>query len=63
MAEKKCQVPDCSEDSFRTVDAGLAKKVFTLDSKLTKVHLCKLHYKEFKKGTKKEREINRLDWS
>ncbi len=63
MTVKKCQVPGCTEDSFKTVEADLAKKVFTLDNKLTKVHLCKVHYKEYKKGTKKDRELKRMDWS
>lgn len=63
MAEKKCQVSGCTEDSFKTVEADLAKKVFALDDKLTKVHLCRAHYKEYKKGTKKERELRRMDWS
>ncbi len=63
MAEKKCQVPDCTQDSFKTVEADLARKVFTLDTKITKVHLCKQHYKEYKKGTKKDRELKRMNWS
>lgn len=48
--------------SFKTVDGSMAKKVLTLEEEKTKVHLCKAHYKEFKKGTKKEREIQRMDW-
>lgn len=62
MSEKNCEVPGCNKDSFKTVPAELAKKVFTIDEKKTKVHLCKEHYKEYKKGTKKEREMNRMDW-
>lgn len=62
MSDKNCDVPDCNKDSFKTVPADLAKKVFTLDDKKTKVHLCKDHYKEYKKGTKKERAMNRMDW-
>ncbi len=62
MVDKICEVTDCNKDSFRTVPADLAKKVFTLDESKTKVHLCKEHYKEYKKGTKKERQMNRMDW-
>jgi hypothetical protein len=36
--------------------------VFELKEKKTKVHLCKEHYKEYKRNTKKEREIKRMDW-
>ncbi len=62
MSLKKCQVKDCDMESFRTVDAALAKKVFTIEGNLNKVHLCKEHYREFKKGTKKERELQRANW-
>ncbi len=62
MATKNCEVPECTNESFKTVPADLAKKVFEIDKNLTKVHLCKAHYKEYKKGTKKERETNRMDW-
>lgn len=62
MSEKSCDVHDCNKDSFKTVPAELAKKVFTFDDKKTKVHLCKEHYKEYKKGTKQERNLNRMDW-
>ena len=62
MSEKNCEVPGCTNERFKTVPGDLAKKVFTLDEKLTKVHLCKEHYKEYKKGTKKERAMNRMDW-
>lgn len=62
MSEKTCEVTDCHNDSFKTVPADLAKKVFTFDEKKTKVHLCKEHYKEYKKGTKQERTINRMGW-
>lgn len=62
MSEKTCQVKGCSEISFKTVDASLAKKVLSVEEDRTKVHLCKSHYKEYKKGTKKDREIQRMDW-
>ncbi len=62
MSEKKCDVKDCDENSYQTVDAELAKKVFTLKTDATKVHLCREHYKKYKKETKKEREVRRADW-
>lgn len=57
-----CDVPGCQNESFKTVPADLAKKVFDIDQKKTKVHLCKEHYKEYKKQTKQEREVGRMDW-
>jgi len=60
--DKICDVVDCNEVSFQTVPSDLAKKVFSLKDDKTKVHLCKAHYKEYKKNTKKDRENNKLDW-
>ncbi|MDS0256940.1 hypothetical protein ApAK_04510 [Thermoplasmatales archaeon AK] len=62
MADKDCEVSGCSNPSFKTVPADLAKKVFSFDDKKTKVHLCKEHYKEYKKQTKEERKVGRMDW-
>lgn len=62
MVDKICDVSGCSEIRFKTVDGSLAKKALSLKENKTKVHLCKEHYKEFKKATKKEREIQRMDW-
>ncbi len=63
MSEKICDVVGCEEEAVKTVSRKKAEKIFTLKSrKSTKVHLCKKHYKEFKKKTKKEREIERATW-
>ena len=62
MAEKKCEVPGCTNDSFQTVPADLAHKAFPSIEGKGKVHLCRDHYKEYKKATKKERELKRMDW-
>ncbi len=60
--EKSCSVPGCSEASFKTVPGGLAHKAFSSIDAKGKVHLCKNHYKEYKKATKKDREMERLGW-
>ncbi|MEM0158273.1 MAG: hypothetical protein QXV22_00110 [Thermoplasmataceae archaeon] len=62
MADKGCEVAGCKNESFKTVPAELAKKVFSFDDNKTKIHLCKEHYKEYKKKTKEERKIGRMDW-
>ena len=62
MPKKLCQVRDCKEESFHTVDAALAKKALEITGDSTKVHLCKEHYKKFKKETKEERKNQRADW-
>ena len=63
MSEKTCDVVGCDEEAVKTVSRKKAEKIFNLKSgKSTKVHLCKKHYKEFKKKTKKERELERATW-
>ena len=60
---KVCEVSGCSEEAVRAVSAEKARKAGLSVSKTKgKVHLCKKHYKEFKKATKKDRELERLGW-
>jgi|Deesub1362A_J573_1020465.scaffolds.fasta_scaffold01051_6 hypothetical protein len=59
---KKCDVPGCGEEAVRTVSRQKASKVLDIPAGRGKVHLCKAHYKEFKKKTKKDREIERAGW-
>ena len=63
--ESQCDVADCKElskrsISFKKVESALPNLKFKKTTK--KVHLCKLHYKEFKKATKTERALNKLTW-
>ena len=60
--DESCNVTGCKNDKFKTVSRKEAEKIFSLSSNYNKVHLCKEHYKEFKKKTKKDREIERLTW-
>jgi len=61
--ERICEVEGCSTESLRSVSA---KKVsdsgISISKKTGKVHLCKDHYREFKKKTKKDRELDRVGW-
>ncbi|MCI4433906.1 MAG: hypothetical protein RXP30_03290 [Thermoplasmata archaeon] len=59
---KECDVQGCKNPAFKSVSREKAKEIFSLKSEGRRVHLCKEHYKEFKKKTKKEREIERLGW-
>ncbi|MGC8645475.1 MAG: hypothetical protein ACP5UO_04315 [Thermoplasmata archaeon] len=60
--EEQCDVTGCTRPKFRTIGRRQAEKLFSLSGKGTKVHLCKEHYKEYKKATKKDREVERLTW-
>jgi len=53
MADQ-CDVTGCTNEKFRTVPRKSAEKLFSLNSRSTKVHLCKEHYKRYKKETKKD---------
>ncbi len=62
----KCGVADCKEQGHKSLSTKKVKSALS-DLKLRegggkRVHLCKKHYKEFKKKTKKERELDRLGW-
>lgn len=60
---KICDVSGCSEPSVRTVSGEKARDAgLSVSRSLRKVHLCKKHYKEYKKATKKDRELERLGW-
>ena len=60
---KTCDVSGCSEPSVRTVSGEKARSAgLSVSKSLRKAHLCKKHYKEYKKATKKDRELERLGW-
>lgn len=54
----KCSVADCDEEAVRSVSVPKAKAA-GLDMEGRRAYLCKEHYKEFKKGSRKERRIER----
>jgi len=63
MADKTCDVVGCERPAEKSIGRNRAEKVFKLKpGKGSKVHLCKEHYKEWKKKTKKERKVERLTW-
>ena len=62
-AEKKentCSVSGCDEVAVKTMSS---KKLEDIDFNVgasRRSHLCKTHYREFKKATKKESKLERL---
>ncbi|MFQ6053172.1 MAG: hypothetical protein ACE5OO_02935 [Candidatus Bathyarchaeia archaeon] len=54
----RCSVGGCDEEAVRSVNASRAKAA-GLDVEGRRAYLCKEHYKEFKKGSRKERRIER----
>jgi len=58
-----CSIKDCSEPGYKSLSFEDASKVF--GGQLTgkrRVKLCKKHWKEYKKATKKERKLERWRW-
>ena len=56
-----CDVAGCSEPAHRAVSAkNVAKAGLNVKKERGKARLCKEHYKEYKKATKKDRELERL---
>jgi len=55
----KCSVSGCDKDAIRSIAAG---KVTAAGLKIhteRRAYLCKEHYKEFKKATKKDRTLEK----
>lgn len=59
---QECDVQGCKNPAVKTVPAEKARAIFSLKGDKRRVHLCKEHYREFKKKTKKDKEIERLGW-
>ena len=58
-----CNVEGCNSEGERSIAFSRVNNVLkNLTVKSGNVHLCKRHYKEWKKKTKKERELERAAW-
>ena len=62
----ECGVTECKEPGYKSLSTKKVKSALPNLKLRTdrgkRVHLCKIHYKEYKKKTKKERELERLAW-
>ncbi len=62
--EKECDVIGCSKPAARSVASKKFSQAVS-DAKVPdsrRVHVCKDHYKKFRKKTKSDRKLERLDW-
>jgi hypothetical protein len=56
----QCSVSGCSKDGIRSLATEKAKSAgLNVSSGQKRVYLCKEHYKEFKKKTKKDKTIDK----
>lgn len=59
----KCSVSDCNETAIRSLSIKKVKSIISnVNSEGKRAHLCKAHYKDFKKKTKPERDAERWGW-
>jgi len=54
----KCSVVDCGEDAVRSLTGEKVDAAGLKIRKARHVYLCRGHYKEFKKATRKDRMLN-----
>jgi hypothetical protein len=59
-AEPPCSVPGCGAESVRSLAVAEARKAFASIPDGRRAHLCREHYRGWKKATKKDRELQRL---
>ena len=57
-----CAVLKCDNEAVRSISAKKAGKILKLETgpREKKAHLCKEHYKEFRKATKRDRKYEML---
>jgi hypothetical protein len=61
---RPCDISDCTKTAERAVSGKKVEKAglpLSTDPAKT-AHLCRDHYRDFKKKTKKDRVLERLDW-
>ena len=54
----KCSVSGCSQEAVRSLPNAKVKSAgLNVDSSERRAYLCKEHYKEYKKKTKKDKQL------
>jgi hypothetical protein len=58
---EKCSVSGCGKDAERSISGEAAREAgLDVPEDLRRAHLCKDHYKQFKKATRDERKLESL---
>jgi len=61
MSSDVCAIPDCGGEAVRHLALAEARRAFEqLPETGRSAALCRDHYKEWKKATKKDRQLDRL---
>jgi hypothetical protein len=64
-ADEVCAVSGCGGEAARSLATKKVKEVLpdlALSGDARRSHLCRDHYRQFRKKTKTERELERLGW-
>ena len=59
----KCNVSGCSREAVRSLSAEKVKAAgLGVSSKENRAYICREHYKEYKKKTKKDKTLDKWRW-
>lgn len=59
----KCSVSGCSREAVRSISSDKVKAAgLGVSNKEKRAFICKEHYKEYKKKTKKDKTLDRWRW-
>lgn len=64
-AKEVCAIAGCGGEAVRSLSTTKVKEALPdlkLATESRRAHLCRNHYKQFRKKTKQERELERLAW-
>ncbi len=56
----KCSVSGCSNEAARSISADKVKTAGLKVGNEKRAYLCKEHYKDFKKKTKKDKQLEKM---
>lgn len=59
----KCNVSGCGQDAVRSLSAEKVKTAGLRVANERRAYLCKEHYKEYKKKTKKDKKLEKWRYS
>ena len=59
----KCSVSGCSQDAVRSLSAEKVRATGVKIGSERRAYLCKEHYKEYKKKTKKDKQLEKWRFS
>lgn len=56
----KCSVSGCGNEAVRSISADKVRSTGLKIGREKRAYLCKEHYKEYKKKTKKDKKLERM---